>query len=45
MEVEKHTHCMNCGVSIPPRETFCSQKCQMEVEERRRKVLKTQTRL
>lgn len=42
MDIEKHRHCVNCGISIPSNESFCSQKCEMELGERRRKVVKGQ---
>jgi len=28
--VEPHKHCLNCGISIPPDENFCSEKCKEE---------------
>ncbi len=37
--VEKHRHCINCGISIPPNEYFCSKKCEIEFNSRRRKAM------
>jgi len=40
--MEKHKHCLNCGISIPPDEVFCSEKCRNEYMKKRKKALKTQ---
>jgi predicted nucleic acid-binding Zn ribbon protein len=40
--LEKHKHCINCGISIPPNETFCSEKCKEEYLKKRRKVMRSQ---
>ncbi len=29
-QIPPHKHCLNCGISIPPDRTFCSQKCERE---------------
>ncbi len=28
--ITPHKHCLNCGISIPPDQTFCSKKCENE---------------
>ncbi|WP_456419602.1 DUF2116 family Zn-ribbon domain-containing protein [Methanocaldococcus infernus] len=40
--VEKHRHCLNCGISIPPDQVFCSEKCRMEYLNRRKKMMRVQ---
>ncbi len=40
--MEKHKHCLNCGISIPPDETFCSPKCMEEYMRKRKKAIRTQ---
>ncbi|WP_018154500.1 MULTISPECIES: DUF2116 family Zn-ribbon domain-containing protein [Methanothermococcus] len=40
--MEKHKHCINCGLSIPPEESFCSQKCKEEYIKKRKKIMKNQ---
>ena len=42
MEIPKHRHCLNCGVSIPPDQVFCSEKCKIEYIQRRKRMLRTQ---
>jgi predicted nucleic acid-binding Zn ribbon protein len=37
--MERHRHCINCGVSIPANEYFCSKKCELEFAGRRKKAL------
>ncbi|ABO35552.1 DUF2116 family Zn-ribbon domain-containing protein [Methanococcus maripaludis] len=40
--MEKHKHCVNCGLSIPPEESFCSQKCKEEFVQKRKKMMRSQ---
>ncbi|MBM7410111.1 DUF2116 family Zn-ribbon domain-containing protein [Methanococcus maripaludis] len=40
--MEKHKHCINCGLSIPPEESFCSQKCKEEFVQKRKKMMRSQ---
>jgi len=40
--MERHRHCLNCGISIPPEETFCSEKCKDEYIKKRKKMLRAQ---
>ncbi|MCS3901000.1 DUF2116 family Zn-ribbon domain-containing protein [Methanococcus voltae] len=40
--MEQHKHCINCGISIPPEEDFCSTKCKEEFAKRRKKMLRSQ---
>jgi predicted nucleic acid-binding Zn ribbon protein len=40
--MEKHKHCINCGISIPPEEVFCSEKCREEYMKKRKKALRSQ---
>jgi len=40
--MERHRHCLNCGISIPPEETFCSEKCKDEYIKKRKKMLRIQ---
>ncbi|HIP17166.1 MAG TPA: DUF2116 family Zn-ribbon domain-containing protein [Methanothermococcus okinawensis] len=40
--MEKHRHCLNCGISIPPEETFCSEKCKDEYIKKRKKIIRNQ---
>jgi predicted nucleic acid-binding Zn ribbon protein len=42
MEIPKHRHCLNCGISIPPDQVFCSEKCRIEYMQRRKRMLRTQ---
>ena len=44
--VEPHKHCLNCGISIPPDQNFCSEKCKeewMAAIRKRRKIILYQT--
>ncbi|WP_456482903.1 DUF2116 family Zn-ribbon domain-containing protein [Methanopyrus kandleri] len=36
--VPPHSHCIVCGAAIPEGERFCSEKCRMEYERRRKKA-------
>ncbi|WP_423793059.1 DUF2116 family Zn-ribbon domain-containing protein [Methanocaldococcus indicus] len=38
--VEKHRHCLNCGISIPPDQLFCSEKCRLEYIKRRKRMMR-----
>jgi len=40
--MEKHKHCINCGISIPPDEVFCSEKCREEYMKKRKKAMRSQ---
>jgi len=40
--MEKHRHCLNCGISIPSEETFCSEKCKDEYVKKRKKIIRNQ---
>ncbi|WP_456471491.1 DUF2116 family Zn-ribbon domain-containing protein [Methanocaldococcus sp.] len=40
--VEKHRHCLNCGISIPPDQVFCSEKCKLEYINKRKKAMRIQ---
>jgi predicted nucleic acid-binding Zn ribbon protein len=40
--MEKHKHCINCGISIPPNEIFCSEKCKEEYLKKRKKAMRSQ---
>jgi predicted nucleic acid-binding Zn ribbon protein len=40
--MEKHKHCINCGISIPPEEIFCSEKCREEYMKKRKKAMRNQ---
>jgi len=40
--MEKHRHCLNCGISIPPDETFCSEKCKDEYIKKRKRIMRAQ---
>ncbi|ABR55268.1 conserved hypothetical protein [Methanococcus vannielii SB] len=40
--MEKHKHCINCGLSIPPEESLCSEKCKEEFIKKRKKMIKSQ---
>ncbi|HIP15738.1 MAG TPA: DUF2116 family Zn-ribbon domain-containing protein [Methanothermococcus okinawensis] len=40
--MEKHRHCLNCGISIPPDETFCSERCKDEYIKKRKRVMRIQ---
>jgi predicted nucleic acid-binding Zn ribbon protein len=40
--MEKHKHCLNCGMSIPPNEVFCSEKCREEYLKKRKKIIRSQ---
>ncbi|MBW9220526.1 DUF2116 family Zn-ribbon domain-containing protein [Methanothermococcus sp. SCGC AD-155-N22] len=40
--MEKHRHCLNCGISIPPDETFCSERCREEYIRKKKKVMRMQ---
>ena len=40
--MEKHKHCLNCGISIPPEETFCSERCKDEYVKKRKKIIRSQ---
>ncbi|MBW9221976.1 DUF2116 family Zn-ribbon domain-containing protein [Methanothermococcus sp. SCGC AD-155-C09] len=40
--MEKHRHCLNCGISIPPEETFCSERCKDEYVKKRKKIIRSQ---
>ena len=40
--MEKHRHCLNCGISIPPEETFCSERCKDEYIKKRKKIIRNQ---
>ncbi|WP_292461089.1 DUF2116 family Zn-ribbon domain-containing protein [Methanothermococcus sp.] len=40
--MEKHKHCLNCGISIPPDEIFCSEKCKEEYLKKRKKIVRNQ---
>jgi predicted nucleic acid-binding Zn ribbon protein len=40
--MEKHKHCINCGISIPPNEIFCSEKCKEEYLKKRKKAIRSQ---
>lgn len=42
MAVEKHSHCIMCGVSIPPDEILCSEKCREAYTKKRKKMIRTQ---
>lgn len=37
-----HKHCMYCGISIPPKEVFCSEKCQYLFTSQRQRAVKIQ---
>lgn len=41
--IEPHKHCINCGISVPPNENFCSDKCKDEwikiIKKRKRIIL------
>ena len=37
-----HKHCMYCGISIPPKEVFCSEKCQYLFASQRQRAVKIQ---
>ncbi len=39
---EVHKHCMYCGINIPPKEVFCSMKCQDTFTNQRQKAVKAQ---
>ncbi len=30
MDIPDHKHCLNCGISIPPDQRFCTKKCEEE---------------
>ncbi len=38
--VEKHRHCLNCGISIPPDKVFCSEKCRLEYLQKRKRMMR-----
>jgi len=40
--MERHRHCLNCGISIPPDETFCSERCREEYIRKKKKVMRIQ---
>ncbi|AEF97029.1 DUF2116 family Zn-ribbon domain-containing protein [Methanotorris igneus] len=40
--IPPHRHCLNCGISIPPEESFCSQKCKEEFIAKRKKMMRSQ---
>jgi predicted nucleic acid-binding Zn ribbon protein len=40
--IDTHKHCMYCGINIPPKEVFCSEKCQEAFTSQRQKVVKIQ---
>jgi len=40
--MERHKHCVNCGLSIPPEESFCSEKCKEDFIKKRKKMIKSQ---
>jgi len=40
--MERHRHCLNCGISIPPEETFCSERCKDEYIKKRKRMLRIQ---
>lgn len=40
--MDAHKHCMYCGINIPPKEVFCSAKCQDTFTSQRQKAVKTQ---
>ncbi len=40
--MDTHKHCMYCGINIPPKEVFCSVKCQDTFTGQRQKVVKIQ---
>ncbi|MBW9223454.1 DUF2116 family Zn-ribbon domain-containing protein [Methanothermococcus sp. SCGC AD-155-E23] len=41
--MERHRHCLNCGISIPPEETFCSERCKDEYIKKRKRMLRIQS--
>ncbi|HIQ38913.1 MAG TPA: DUF2116 family Zn-ribbon domain-containing protein [Methanothermococcus okinawensis] len=40
--MDRHRHCLNCGISIPPDETFCSERCKDEYIKKRKRVMRIQ---
>jgi len=40
--MERHRHCLNCGISIPPDETFCSERCKDEYISKRKRAIRIQ---
>ncbi|HID47536.1 MAG TPA: DUF2116 family Zn-ribbon domain-containing protein [Methanothermococcus okinawensis] len=40
--MERHRHCLNCGISIPVGETFCSERCKEEYIKKRKRMLRIQ---
>lgn len=40
--MDTHKHCMYCGINIPPKEVFCSARCQDDFASQRQKAVNIQ---